>query len=80
MIAFASLQRKSRVSWEQIAKSIGLHTATVRAWCAKVEGARMRRVQVVDGSERMVSVMAPSGYRIEGLTLIEATTLLAKLG
>jgi len=53
--------------------------ATVRAWCPQGERARMRRVQVVDEG-RTVSVVSPLGYRVEGVTLLEATALLAKLG
>jgi len=78
-IAWCVSQRSSGATWESIAEGLGVHTATVRAWCPQVDRARMRRVQVVDDG-RTVSVVSPSGYRVEGVTLLEATALLGKLG
>ena len=78
-IAWCVSQRSAGATWTAIAEGLGVHMATVRAWCPQDDRARMRRVQVVDEG-RTVSVVSPSGYRVEGVTLLEATTLLAKLG
>jgi hypothetical protein len=77
--AWCVSQRSAGATWTSIAEGLGVHMATVRAWCPQGERARMRRVQVVDEG-RTVSVVSPLGYRVEGVTLLEATALLAKLG
>jgi hypothetical protein len=76
--AWAIAQRDTGVSWQQLADALGVHIATVRVWAT--HKVRMRRVEVVADDERVVSVVSPSGYRVEGVTLSEAAALLEKLG
>jgi hypothetical protein len=80
-IAWAQAERRAGESWKKIAEATGVHATTLRAWCKHGGEARMRRVQVVkDQAAPTLSVVSPSGYKIEGLTLSEATALLGKLG
>jgi hypothetical protein len=55
----------------------------VRRWCMPTRAVgRMRVVHVVaePSAKREVTVLAPSGHRVEGLSLDEAAALLRALG
>ncbi len=79
--AWAKAERRAGGSWKTIAAAIGVHPKTLRDWCMQAGETRLRRVHVVeDEAPASVSVVSPSGYKIEGLTLSEATALLGKLG
>ena len=81
-IALGRSQRGTGTTWAEIASSIGLHQETIRCWCREAGEARsLRRVEIVaDEADKTVSVVAPSGFRIEGVSLADALTLLEKLG
>ncbi len=81
-IALAKKQRAAGATWSEVGESIGLHQETMRCWCNEASEAKtMRRVELVaDESEKTVSIVAPSGFRIEGITLADALSLLEKLG
>ena len=83
-IVLARKQRVAGATWMEIGVAIGLHQETMRCWCNETGETKtkpMRRVEIVaDESEKTVSVVAPSGFRIDGLTLADALTLLEKLG
>src|SRR5262249_47000630 len=66
-----------------IAAELGLSRVTIRRWTTSPAPVP---VQVVDGTgapekrPSTLSVISPSGFRVEGLSLEEATTLLRVLG
>ena len=83
VIAFAEAERKDGRSWAEIAKELGVAFETVRRWCIATGAVgRMRVVHVVaePSAKRVVTVIAPSGYRIEGLSIDEAAALLRAVG
>jgi transposase-like protein len=80
-IALARERRAAGATWVEIAASLGLHQETMRCWCNEAsEPKTMRRVEIAaDESDKTVSIVAPSGFRIEGLSLADALTSLEKL-
>ena len=67
----------------EIASKLGLAPGTVLKWSAGAKSARaLVPVEVVDErrGERTISVVSPSGFRVEGLSLLEAAALLRALG
>jgi transposase-like protein len=84
IIEFARSRRDQGASWMQIADEIGLGFETLRRWCIAEEPRSSRAmvpVQVVaEPSDRTVRIVSASGYRIEGLTLQEAVSVLRALG
>jgi hypothetical protein len=64
-------------SWFRIGRELGLPAETVRRLC---EAKGFVAVEVADGAvARDLVVVAPSGYRVEGLDLETIVTLLARL-
>ena len=60
--------------------SLGIGRDTLRRWLAP-ESTALVRVEVVDTPRAAeVSVVSPSGFRIDGLTIDEATAVLRRLG
>jgi transposase-like protein len=84
IIEFARARRSEGASWAQIAADLGVAFETVRRWCLASESRSSRAlvpVRIVhDTAERTVSIGSPGGYRIDGLTLHEAVTVLRALG
>jgi hypothetical protein len=83
ILLFAEARRDEGTSWEAIAAELGMSTETLRGWREADAGASraMVPVRVVDETlPRGVSITSPSGYRIEGLTLQDATRVLRELG
>lgn len=80
-VSLAKAERRAGVSWKTIAEGIGVHAKTLRDWCTSAGETRMHRVQVVkEKAASTLSVVSPTGYRMEGLSLEQATALMAKLG
>jgi hypothetical protein len=79
---WAALRREQGQSWTAIASELGLGLDTLRRWCAVSPSTALVAVTVIaDGSsERLVSIASPMGFRIEGLSLAEASELLRALG
>jgi hypothetical protein len=72
-------RRAAGVIVADIASELGLARGTVMKWSAGARGTRaLVPVEVIaePSSERTVSVVSPSGFRIEGLSLLEAAALL----
>ena len=66
-------------SWFKIGREIGLPSETVRRLCEAAPG--FVAVEVADDARpRNLAVVAPSGYRVEGLDVETVVTLLARLG
>lgn len=65
-------------SWFKIGREIGLPAETVRRLCEGAPG--FVAVEVADeGRPRSLAVVAPSGYRVEGLDIETVVALLARL-
>src|SRR5207237_5844729 len=80
---WAQRARRSGVRWHEIAETLGVNLETLRVWCRDAEGRQPTMRRVVISEERatsVVSVVAPSGLRIEGLSLRDAIAVLEKLG
>jgi transposase len=80
-----SERRAAGATAAQIAEELGVASGTVLRWSADARLKQARAlvpVQIVPdrGGNREVSVVSPSGFRIEGLSLTEAMTLLRALG
>jgi hypothetical protein len=72
-------------SIRHVAAELGMRFETVRRWAAAVvlPTARLLPVRVIDelpAAERTLTIIAPSGHRIEGLLLVEVVTILRALG
>ena len=86
IVAFARQQRAAGQSWRAIAQGVGVSLESVRRWSAAARLATrpvptaVVPVQVraeVDG--RGVVLVAPNGYRVEGLSVADAGGLLRML-
>ncbi len=80
--AWIATRRAAGVTVAAIAQELGLAPGTVLKWSAQSKSVRaLVPVEVIAerSSERSVSVVAPSGFRVEGLSLLEAAALLRAL-
>jgi hypothetical protein len=76
-------RRAAGMTVASVASELGLAPGTVLKWSAQSQAARaLVAVEVVAdrSSERTVSVVSPSGFCVEGLSLVEAAALLRALG
>lgn len=81
-------RRAGGESVDAIAAELGLAPGTVLRWSngeagsgRKLAERRMAPVKVVpEPSSQSLSIVSPAGFRIEGLSLAEATALLRALG
>lgn len=76
------LRRRSEgVTVAVLAAELGLSSGTVLKWSAGATTRALVPVEVVpEPHERTVSVVSPSGFRVEGMSLVEAAALLRALG
>jgi transposase len=87
--AWADHRRAAGASLSEVAEELGVVSETVRRWTGKLaqETAETALVPVEIVSDepthnarsRSLTVIAPGGYRVEGLTVEEAATLLRVL-
>jgi DNA invertase Pin-like site-specific DNA recombinase len=78
-------RRAAGATAAQIAEELGVASGTVLRWSADARLKQARALVPVEivpdrSGNREVSVVSPSGFRIEGLSLTEAITLLRALG
>ncbi len=76
-------QRAAGLSAVEIAEELGLSPGTVLRWSAGSKATRaLVPVRIVGerSPDRMVSVVSPLGFRIEGLSIAEAAALLRAFG
>jgi hypothetical protein len=83
VVNWARGRRAEGASWEEIKRQLGQQFDTVRRWC--VDGDETKalvpvRVVTTEVPSRTLSVVSPTGYRIDGLTLSEAAALLGEIG
>ncbi|HEX3595379.1 MAG TPA: hypothetical protein VHU80_09765 [Polyangiaceae bacterium] len=84
IITLAQSRRREGRSWVQISGEVGVGFETLRRWClaggTKPSRAMVPVRVVPEDGARTVSVVSPSGHRVEGLTLQEAVAVLRALG
>ena len=76
-------RRAAGVRVAEVAAELGLAQGTVLSWSARARATHsLVPVEVVTepSAEKTVSVVSPSGFRIEGLSLLEAAALLRAVG
>ena len=80
LVVAAREMRDAGASWFRIQKSLGVRSVTLRRWCGEASSAVAKArtplvpVQVVELGT--VSVVSPSGWRVEGLSVCDAVSLL----
>ncbi len=86
VLDYARRQRAGGVPWDQIGKAVGLSGTVIALWAneARPAQARLLPVRLATASPpRLVPspvvLVAPGGYRIEGLTLANAIDVLRAL-
>jgi len=80
LTAAARKLRSGGASWVAIGEALGVTGETARRWCASAStGTALVPVQVAEPEEQPVSLVSPSGYRVEGLSLEQAAKLLRAL-
>ena len=86
VVEYARSQREAGASWTAIAREVGMaRYETVRRWSeASGPGTGLVPVEVVavapEPRPRAVSIVSPSGFRLEGLAPAEAVAALKALG
>lgn len=69
--------------WCELSREIGIPAGTLKRWTTpSPEGPfSLRPVDVIadEPSPRTVTIVAPSGFRIEGVTIADAITILRRL-
>jgi hypothetical protein len=82
VVSWANGRRAAGTSWEEIKRELGRRFDTVRRWC--VDGTETKALVpvrvVATAPARALSVVSPTGYRIDGLTPAEAAALLREIG
>lgn len=76
-------QRAAGMMVADLALELGLSTGTVLKWSTGAKRSRaLVPVEIVPSvrTERSVSILSPSGFRLEGLQVAEAAELLRALG
>ena len=72
--------RSRGMSWRSVASEVGVRAETLRRWCEGREARAPRSlvpVQVVGSAA--LAVVSPAGWRVEGLSLSDVSTLLRAL-
>jgi hypothetical protein len=83
VVAWAKQRHVEGASWETIKEELGQKFDTVRRWCLAAGSSRALvpvRVVARRTEPRLVSVVSPGGFRIDGVTMAEAAALLRELG
>lgn len=91
VLVYARAERERATPWQQIAREVGLSASVLKRWTngrrpsgeqgrllpvrLKEKRANARSVAAGDG----LVLVVPGGYRLEGLTLADATALVAAL-
>lgn len=73
--------RGEGASWRQVSAAVGLRADTLQRWCgggSLTAEASLVPVEVV-GDRGGVSILSPKGWRVEGLSLADAASLLRSL-
>jgi hypothetical protein len=82
VIELGARRRSEGVSWQRIGRELGMNYETVRRWRIERKPSTLRRVEIVPRVpelSRTISIVSPSGFRAEGLTVRDAAMMLATL-
>ena len=81
LIEAARSGRKAGESWAALSRMLGVGSDTLRRWCSAPEagGNVVRLARVGVAASGGVRVVAPSGWRVEGLCVADAARLLGEL-
>ena len=89
VLAYAAQCRAERRTWAQVADDLGMSHQTLRRWCLAAEQAScavaLAPVEVMVATEsplppaRLLSLTSPAGYRVDGLDVAAAASLLRAL-
>ncbi|HEX4353202.1 MAG TPA: hypothetical protein VHZ95_09815 [Polyangiales bacterium] len=83
VVGYAEARRAEGASWVVIASELGLQIETVRRWCLRDQTAEpvaaMIPVEIIDAPRATLSIVSPSGVRVEGATLAEVIAVLRAL-
>ena len=82
IVAWTAERRQRGDWWCELSRELGVPARTLKRWATpRPEGAlSLRRVDVLDDPPiRTVTIVSPSGLRIEGVTIADAITLLRGL-
>lgn len=78
---FVAQERLSGRSWSSLSTGLGVAEQTLKKWSREQDPPRCRllHVRTVSASTGLVSVVSPSGWKIEGLDLSQALQLVTDL-
>lgn len=84
VVAWVMAQRARGVGWRELSHELGVPARTLEHWAAlrpeQAHGVALRPVDVIDEPPcRTVTVVAPRGLRIEGVTIADVIALLQGL-
>ena len=81
--AWVALHRECGAWWSELAAQIGVPAKTLKRWSAPSSSRpiALRRVEVAEVAEpaRTITLVAPTGVRIEGVTVADAIAILRGL-
>lgn len=85
VVAVVESRRADGHAWEAVVAELGMTYETLRRWCAKAKATgagpvAMRPVEVVSSSTRSLTLVSPSGLRVEGASVEEIVALVRALG
>jgi hypothetical protein len=85
VVSWALRRRNDGAGWEEIKRELAQQHDTVRRWCLSAPALTSRElipVKIVDAATpaRVVSVISPSGFRVDGLSIGEAAAMLREIG
>jgi len=79
---FVGVQRAVGRTWKQLSEGLGVPSGTLTRWAesAGESTAALLPVRAVsDAGDERVSITSPSGWRIEGLSVAQAVSLVGSL-
>ncbi len=86
--AWVAAQLEGGARWDEVSRELGIPVATLQRWTTPrpAPGVALRPVDIVDALDastgrvaRTLTIVAPSGLRIEGVTVADAIALLRGL-
>jgi len=82
VVEFGRRRGAEGASWTLIGSELAMNYETIRRWCVEKGSTALRRVEIVAAAKEptsQVSIVSPSGFRAEGLTVRDAVMMLATL-
>lgn len=83
MTAWVARHRRRGESWSELVRKTGVSMLSLQRWSASParRPVMLRRVEVVEAApaERLVTLVSPTGIRIEGVTITEVIAILRGL-